>query len=279
MILKAKSILIVLSIVLMGLNLMAGQSVTFLHNGNSITDTIIDMSSRTGHVEFRNNMKIHKSQVWMINFMDGNWDFPNERQKLSGSTDTIFLRNGQILNVKIVDFSSRRKIFQFLKGGRVHESKVSRIYFCCTQLPRAYGQKQSTPASTPGSRSSATFWLNGKMVETPISYLNSSKTGFTDGFQMNTKDIWMINFENNQWDFAAERARLNKRMDTVFLTNGQVFYNRVVDFNANTMTFKFQSGNPIHESQIKRIYFCCTVLPQAFGSQSRSKYFKRKLQR
>lgn len=267
---RIKSIFIVLAVVLLGLNLMAGRSVTFLHDGNKVTDTIIDMSSRTGHLEYRGNLKVHKSRVWMINFVDGKWNFPAERRQLSGNTDTIFLRNGQVMNVKIIDFSSRRRMFEFLGGGAVPEGQIKRIYFCCTKLPAAYGSKKATSAAasgSAGSRYSAAFWLNGRMTEKPLAYLNNSKTGFTDGFQMNTKDIWMINFENNQWNFAAERVRLNRSVDTIFLKNGRVLYNKVVDFNESSLSFSFRSGSPIHESQVKRIYFCCTPLPPAYGSK------------
>ena len=272
-----KSILIALTVVLMSLNLMAAQSVTFLQNGNVITDVIIDMSSRTGQLDYRNGTRVHRSQVWMINFVNGQWNFPNERSRLSRRADTIFLRNGQVLYVNIVDFSSRRMKFEFQDGSSVHQSQIRRIYFCCTQLPAAYMRKKSTQHQYQGNRYSAAFWLNGRVVESPLYYLNMSKTKFMNGLQMNTKDIWMINFENKQWNFAGERYRLDRRMDTVFLKNGQVIYDNIVDFNLDRMTFTFSRTGPIEESRIKRIYFCCTPLPAAYGNQVRGKSIKERL--
>jgi hypothetical protein len=265
---KIKRLLMVLMIVIVSLDLMAIQSVTFLMDGNSITDTIIDISSRTGYVEFQNSPKVHRSQVWMINFLDNQWDFAGERERLTGNTDTIFLRNGHILNVKIVDFSSRRLMFEFLQGGAVHESNVARIYFCCNKLPAAYQNMKPTPSPDQGERYSTSFIVDGRIVEYPLSYLNNQKTGFTDGLQINTRDLWMINFIDNKWDFPGERQQLNARLDTIFMRDGEVIYDKVVDFSKTRRTFQFSNIDPIHESQIKRIYFCCQKLPEAFRGKS-----------
>ena len=123
--------LIVGMVVFSSPNLLAMKSVTFLLDGNVVNETILDISSRTGQVDFTHNLKIHRGRIWMINFDGGNWDYPNERAQLSRNSDTIFLRNGQIMNVTITDFSSRRRVFEFRQGGSVHESNIKRIYFCC----------------------------------------------------------------------------------------------------------------------------------------------------
>ena len=260
--------MIFLSVILLGLHLSAVQSVTFLLNGDTITDTIVDMSSQTGQVEFLRHGKIHRSSIWMINFMDSNWDFPDERAQLVSDRDTVFLRNGHRLNVNIVDFSSRRQMFEFRVGGGVHESKVMRIYFCCTKLPAAYrGQEEAAP----GESGSVTFVVDGRIIDSPLSYLNSRKTGFQDGLQINTKDIWMINFEDDSLDFPRERLQLSNRVDTIFPARGRVFYDTVVGFDGRTGNFSFQGTNPIHYSQITRIYFCCTNFPEAFKSRDRYK--------
>jgi hypothetical protein len=260
---KLKSLFIVLIIGCIGVSLTAMQSVTFLTDGNKITDVIIDMSSRTGKIEYRDNFNVHRNRAWMINYVDANWDFPDERNQLSNNTDSIFLRDGGVIQDKIVDFSSRRRVWEFMRNRAIPESQIKRIYFCCTRLPAAYDKPKPKPRE--GDRYSVTFLVTGKSVETPLSYLNSKKTGFTDGLQINTHDIWMINFENNQWDFPGERGQLNDRHDTIFLKDGEVVYESIVDFSENRKTFRLKRGDPIHESQIKRIYFCCTKLPDAFN--------------
>lgn len=257
--------------------LSAMQSVTFLLDGNSISDTIVDMSSRTGQVEYRNNLKVHRGRIWMINYESGNWDYPNERAQLSRSTDTIFLRNGQIMNVTITDFSSQRMVFEFLQGGSVHESNVKRIYFCCTELPGAYQNQQQNQKKGHWKDAQqddfypVTFMVDGRVIDTPLKYLDNRKSGFQDGLQVNTKDIWMINFENDEMDFPRERQRLDRRTDTIFLTNGRVLYDTVVDFNEREGAFGLRNMDPVHYSQIARIYFCCNIFPDALRHQQNYK--------
>lgn len=259
---KLTSFLILVMVGCMCLNLNAGQSVTFLKDGVSKTGTIKDiddMSVRIRRVEYSDGQKIPINLIWMINFVDKKWDFPEERTELSGTTDTIFLKNGDVLQTKIVDFSEPRKKFEFEKGRPVHESKVKRIYFCCTRFPDTWKKKEKTV-----KRYSVTHLLNGKAIEKPLLSLNSSKTKFTDGLQINTKAIWMINFENKEWDFNNERKQLDEKVDTIFLKSGEVTHDKVIGFSKTQETFSFKSINPIHESKIKRIYFCCTKLPDAY---------------
>jgi sRNA-binding regulator protein Hfq len=256
-------------------HLSAMKSVTFLLDGNAIDDTIVDMSSQSGQVEYRNNLKVHRGRIWMINFESGNWDYPNERAQLSRNTDTIFLRNGQVMNVTIIDFSSRRNVFEFQQGGSVHESNIKRIYFCCTELPGAY-QKQSQKKghwkdAPQDDYYPVTFMVDGRVIDSPLKYLDMRKSGFEDGLQVNTKDIWMINFEDDEMDFPRERQKLDRRMDTIFLTNGRVLYGNVLDFKEREGTFVLRNMDPVHYSQISRVYFCCNSFPDALRNLKRYK--------
>jgi sRNA-binding regulator protein Hfq len=259
----------------MAVNLMAMQSFTFLHDGNVVKGVIIDMSSRNGQVEYLDHMKVHRSRIWMINYIDGNYDFPGERNQLSNRTDTIFLRNGGVIHDNITDYSSRRQVWEFTRTQAVHESQITRIYFCCTPLPQAFNRAQATFPAQGGRDDSysVTFLVSGKSIEAPLSYMNSQMTGFTDGTKINTREVWMINFENNQWDFAAERRQLNQKQDTIFLKDGEVIYDNVTDFSKRRGTFQFSGMDPIHESQIKRIYFCCNTLPNVYRQHNK---FKRR---
>lgn len=277
--LKVMLILAVIGIVaLSGINLSAEQSVTFLQDGNVITDTIVDMSSRNGQVEYRRSPKIHKSRIWMINYENGQWDFPGERQQLSRGTDTIFLRNGHRLNVTVVDFSSRRRMFEFKKGGSVHESKVKRLYFCCVNLPSAYNDKQKKKPQQDDFQT-VTFMIDGRVIDSPLNYMNTRKTGFQDGLQVNTRDIWMINLEDESLDYPNERRQMDRRLDTIFLTNGRRVHDTVIDFNARRGEFRFDNIDPIHYSKINRIYFCCKPFPNALKNKLRQNRFKRGVKR
>lgn len=266
---KLKSVWILLIMVSLGLTLNARPSISFLQDGNSIASTIVDVSSRTGTVDYRNGQKIHRSRIWMINFENRNWNFPNERRQLSNNSDTIFLNNGHILKVKIVDFSSRRRVFEFRDGGKVHDGQIKRIYFCCTKLPAAYRKSSpSTPVADNG-KAPATFLRNGRFYNKHLSYLNHTKTGFVGGPQINTKAIWMINFSNKEWNYGHERKQLDRNQDTIFLKDGEILYDVVVDYSKTRKTFRFENTEPLHSSKIKRIYFCCEVLPQAYKNKTR----------
>lgn len=249
-----------------------GESASFLKDGKVITGTIVDMSSRTGKFEYMDNLKIHRSRIWMINFISSEWDFPGERDQLSRNTDTIFLKNGDTLHVQIVDFSSRRHVFEFRNGGSIYVSKVKRIYLCCTRLPNAYKKK----VPKPDEYASFTFLLNGRVIDSPLDYLNHRKTGFQDRLQINTKDIWMINFIDEYWDFPRERRQLDNQLDTVFLKNGGVDHDTVVDFNCERGTFRFENIGPLHYSKIKRIYFCCVQLPAAYRSKTGKRLIEKR---
>lgn len=276
---KKRMLMMLLMIAVGASSLMAAHSYTYLKNGTYIKDTLMDMSRRTGKLEYHNQGKVHWSQAWMINFQNDKWNFPGERSQLTGKADGIFLRNGQVMHAIIIDFSSRRRVFEFQQGGSVHESQVARIYFCCDILPGAYNKLLKTPQSgNQGNNnrgSSTSFIVDGRVVEDSLSYLNSRKAGFTEGLQINTKDLWMINFENNRWDYPNERNRLAEDSDTLFMKDGEVLYGRITGFNKNNGTFTFRGMDPVHESHIKRIYFCCEVLPEAFKRGGKYKKKRR----
>lgn len=238
----------------------------FLNDGNVITSQILDMSSRTGMVDLQNGMKINRSRIWMINFVNNQWNFPNERNMLSGRHDYVFMRNGQAHYGKVADYSSRRHNFEFSNGFKIPVGQVARVYFCCLKLPAAYSQQQQRRDRTPqrGSRfQCTTFLMDGRTVGSPIQYLNNRKSGFEDGLQINTKDIWMINFVEDKFYYPDELRDLDRRVDSIFLAQGEVVYDTVVGFDSRTQSFQFRDGAPIHFSRINRIYFCCNPLPEA----------------
>lgn len=242
--------------------------VIFLHDGNAVTSTILDLSSRTGNFDLQNGMTIHRSRIWMINFENGDWDFPGERSQLANNADTLILNNGQVLYANITDFSSRFRRFEFANGGKVTPDQVRRIYLCCQALPPAYSNNRGGGGwnTNPGRRSNyngITYMVDGRMITSPLKYLNSEKTGFQDGLQVNTKDLWLINFEGDQYYFPNELGQLDKAKDTVFMKNGEMFTDTVSNFDANKNTFQFENGDPIHFTDIQRIYFCCNQFPDA----------------
>ena len=64
---KLKSFCLVVVILLTAVGMNA-KSTTFLQDGRTFPGTIIDMSSRTGMVEYWGNTKLYRKNIWMINF-------------------------------------------------------------------------------------------------------------------------------------------------------------------------------------------------------------------
>lgn len=256
---RVKCLIVSMLVVFMGFSLWGKEPVTFLKDGTSLTEALKDMRGIPLKIEYVNGQKIPKHKVWMINFIDDNWNFPEERKQVTCQKDTIFLKNGNVLMETIVNYNNKKKVFDFEAGGSVRAAEVTRIYICCTKIPLVYEEKIQEKYD------STTFLLGGRIINSPIKYLNQEKTGFMDGLQINTKDIWMINFENEQWNFPKERWRLSKKkLDTIVLTNGGITYDKVKSFSKQWGTFRFENIYPLHYSEIKRIYFCCVRIPSGF---------------
>jgi len=73
------------------------------------------------------------------------------------------------------------------------------------------------------------------------------------------RDIWMINFIDDGWDFPGERDQVEPRDHYVFLRNNAVSAGRVVDFSSERRVFQFESGEEFPIAQVRRIYFAKNV--------------------
>jgi hypothetical protein len=267
---RVKCLIVGMLVVFVGASLWGKEPITFLQDGTSLTEAINDIRGVRLKIEYVSGLRIPKYKIWMINFIDDNWNFPEERNQVSCQKDTIFLRNGNVLMENIVGYNNIRRIFHFETRGSVRAEEITRIYICCTKLPWAYEEK----IPEEEEYESTTFLLDRRIINSPLKYLNVEKTGFMDGLQINTKDIWMINFENDQWDFPAERWQLSdKKLDTIVLTSGSITYDMVKGFNQQGGTFQFENIDPLHYSQIKRIYFKGVKTPPMYppGPRPRGK--------
>jgi len=107
----------------------SGEATIFLRSGDSVIDKVIDISSTRLVLETENNGEYPLRDLWMINFINDAWDFPNERNQLNPRDHFVFLRNGGVSVGRIVDFSSERRVFQFESGEEFPIGQVQRIYF------------------------------------------------------------------------------------------------------------------------------------------------------
>jgi hypothetical protein len=69
--------------------------------------------------------------IWMINYMDTNWDFPRERENLApinSNRDTIVLKSGKIIHARMMDYRKKTGNYVFSDKTSLHWSKIQRIY-------------------------------------------------------------------------------------------------------------------------------------------------------
>ena len=247
-----------------------GKCSTFFLDGNVIVDTVNFMSSRSNRLGFINSGMFNIYNIWMVNFIGNEWNFPEEREQLGQTTDTLFLRNGGIIRDKIVTYSTQMKVFRFDKSAEIHISAVKRIYFCCSKLPDYYAEKLRTGEGTEAVY--YTFMVDGRVIDSPIAYLQNVKTGFGNSLQVNTKDIILINFENNQQDFPNEKRILSGTSDSILLKDNNVIYKNITNFNHEERIIEVQDSTQISFAKIRRIYF----YRERFEKESRKDNFRIK---
>ncbi len=116
------------------------ESAIFLKNGNRIIGEIVDISSTRLVLQLKNGEEISLSKIWMINFNNEKWNYPDERRKIEGSDHYVFLKDGGITSGRILDFSDRQHVFELDTGEKIPIGRVSRIYFA-KHLPDALAKK------------------------------------------------------------------------------------------------------------------------------------------
>ncbi len=232
---------------------MLAKCAAFFKGGNKVTGIVNFMSTRHPKIGFLNQGKFNLRNVWMLNFMNNNWNYPNERKLLKRKSDTIFLKNGQAFYDTVITYSTKFKVFRFKHSRDIHVSKIKRIYFCCTILPKAYRDRNNFVDNEVINYT--TFLVDGKVKNIDIKYYNRIKTGFVDDLQINTKDIVMINFENRKRNFPDEKKYLNYRLDTVFLNDGKYIQKKIAALDFEEGRIIFQNKSEISMRKVTRIYF------------------------
>jgi hypothetical protein len=127
---------VLLAGVVFGQRLRSGEAAVYFKSGDLIVDRIIDISSARLVLETENNGEFPLRDLWMINFVTEEWNFPNERNLIETNDHYVFLRNGDVSSGRIVDFSSEQRVFEFETGEKFPIGQVRRIYFSKT-VPRS----------------------------------------------------------------------------------------------------------------------------------------------
>jgi hypothetical protein len=116
------------------------ESAIFLKNGKKIIGEIVDISSTRLVLQLKNGEEISLSKIWMINFNNEKWNYPDERKKIEGADHYLFLKDGGITSGRIVDFSDRQHVFELDNGEKIPIGRISRIYFA-KHLPDELAKK------------------------------------------------------------------------------------------------------------------------------------------
>jgi len=128
-----------------GQALRSGETAIYMKSGDLLIDRINDISSTRVVLETANNGEIPLRDVWMINFVNDKWDFPEERNQLETNDHYVFLKNGSVSSGRINDFSSDRRVFQFESGEEFPIGQIRRIYFA-KRVPGSLVDQAKPPA-------------------------------------------------------------------------------------------------------------------------------------
>lgn len=127
--------LVLIAGVVFGQRLRSGETAIYFKSGDVIVDKIVDISSERLVLETENNGEFPLRDLWMINFVTEEWNFPNERNLIETNDHYVFLKSGDVSSGRIVDFSSEQRVFEFETGEKFPIGQVRRIYFSKT-VPR-----------------------------------------------------------------------------------------------------------------------------------------------
>ena len=140
-----------------------------------------------------------------------------------------------------------------MKSGK---KKAALIGLCSLFLlgGSALGQKLK-----PGEQ--AFFLKNGDTLIGEIVEISAEKSALQlkDGTSILLRDLWMVNFADEQWNFPSERDLIETNEHYIFLKSGDVTSGRVTAFAADKREFELESGDKFPLAAVRRIYFSKNV--------------------
>jgi hypothetical protein len=109
--------------------LRAGEQAIFLKSGDEIVGRITDISSTRLVLQLADGTEIPLRDLWMVNFVNEEWNFPQERNLIETNEHYVFLKSGDVASGRIVDMSSEQRVFEFETGEKFGIGQIRRIYF------------------------------------------------------------------------------------------------------------------------------------------------------
>lgn len=113
----------------------AGEQILFLKSGETVVGGIVDFSAPRMSLSLADGTEIALRDLWMVNFVNEDWDFPQERNLIETGDHYLFLKSGDVASGRIVTLGGEPRAFEFETGERFALSQIRRVYFART-VPR-----------------------------------------------------------------------------------------------------------------------------------------------
>jgi hypothetical protein len=112
-----------------GQKLRAGEQAFFLKNGDTIIGAIVEISAEKSSFELKDGTSVPLRDLWMVNFVNEQWNFPGERDLLETNEHYVFLKSGDVTSGRVTAFAADKREVELESGDKFPISAVRRIYF------------------------------------------------------------------------------------------------------------------------------------------------------
>jgi hypothetical protein len=231
-------------------------STTFLTDGRIVSHTVVDINKM--RVDFEGDYQVKTQDVWLINFHNANWNFPNERKQLRAGTCTIILTNGKVIYQNVTDYDARRSGRIHMENNTyIHVSAVKRIYFPHAGIPHYYAKLIKEQQDAQQSLKCTVYPRKGNSFTADLQHYDTIRKAFTfsNRYVSVITNIRMMRFDKDKPIHYKKRYKIVATVETVILKNGEVLTGTFVNFDNENKVFEFEEFTPIPVSEITKIYF------------------------
>jgi hypothetical protein len=109
--------------------LKPGEQAFFLKNGDTQIGEIVEIDTEKSALQLKDGTSILLRDLWMVNFADELWNFPNERDLIETNEHYIFLKSGDVTSGRVTAFAADKREFELESGDKFPIAAVRRIYF------------------------------------------------------------------------------------------------------------------------------------------------------
>jgi hypothetical protein len=109
--------------------LKPGEQSFFLKNGDTLTGSIVELNAEKSAFELKDGTIVLLRDLWMVNFVNEQWNFPNERNLIESNEHYLFLKSGDVTSGRVTAFAADKREFELESGDKFPIAAVRRIYF------------------------------------------------------------------------------------------------------------------------------------------------------